>query len=62
VGTRDVVELVVLAALWGALFLGEAITFRMVAGAGIVLAGTALATGMVNLPAGPAGLARRANR
>lgn len=38
------------AVAWGALFLGEAITFRMLAGAGIVLAGTALATGFVKLP------------
>jgi len=43
---------------WGALFLGEAITVRMLAGAGIVLAGTALATGIVKLPAGQAGLPR----
>ena len=36
---------------WGALFLGEALTARMIAGAAIVLAGTALATGLVKLPA-----------
>jgi drug/metabolite transporter (DMT)-like permease len=35
---------------WGALFLGEAVTARMLAGAAIVLAGTALATGTVRLP------------
>jgi len=38
------------AILWGALFLGEALTGRMLAGALIVVAGTALATGVVKLP------------
>ena len=38
------------AILWGALFLGEAVTARMLAGAAIVVAGTVLATGMVSLP------------
>jgi drug/metabolite transporter (DMT)-like permease len=38
------------ATTWGALLLGEPITARLVAGAGIVLAGTALATGLVRLP------------
>jgi len=50
------------AMVWGALFLGEAIALRMLAGAGIVLAGTALATGIVKLPARPPGLARGADR
>ena len=36
---------------WGALFLGETLTPRTIAGAAIVLAGTALATGLVKLPA-----------
>jgi drug/metabolite transporter (DMT)-like permease len=38
------------AVLWGTLFLGEALTPSMVAGCAVVLAGTALATGMVRLP------------
>jgi drug/metabolite transporter (DMT)-like permease len=38
------------AMLWGGLFLGERLTARMLAGAAIVLAGTALATGTVRLP------------
>lgn len=42
------------AILWGAIFLGEAVTARMLAGAAVVLVGTALATGMVRLPAPPA--------
>ncbi|GEJ56291.1 DMT family transporter [Anaeromyxobacter diazotrophicus] len=36
---------------WGGLFLAEALTARMVAGAAVVLVGTALATGLVKLPA-----------
>lgn len=36
---------------WGALLLGEVVTPRMLAGGAIVLAGTALATGTVRLPA-----------
>jgi len=43
------------AILWGALFLGEAVTGRMLAGAAVVLVGTALATGMVRLPGGAGG-------
>jgi drug/metabolite transporter (DMT)-like permease len=35
------------AILWGAVFLGEAITAQMVAGGGIVLVGIALALGLV---------------
>jgi len=35
---------------WGAAFLGEAISGRMLAGSAVVIAGTALATGMVKLP------------
>ncbi len=35
------------AMLWGALFLGEAVTGTMLAGCGVILAGTALATGVV---------------
>jgi len=34
--------------LWGALFLGESITARMLAGAATILAGTALTTGLVD--------------
>jgi drug/metabolite transporter (DMT)-like permease len=41
------------AVLWGAAFLGEPLTARTVAGACIVLAGTALVTGLVKLPARP---------
>jgi drug/metabolite transporter (DMT)-like permease len=41
------------AVLWGALFLGESLTLRMLAGAAIVLAGTALATGLARLPSAP---------
>ncbi|HET9553942.1 MAG TPA: DMT family transporter [Anaeromyxobacteraceae bacterium] len=36
---------------WAALFLGEPVTPRTIAGAAVVLAGTALATGLVKLPA-----------
>ena len=35
------------AMLWGGLFLGEAVTLTMLAGCGVILAGTALATGLV---------------
>ena len=35
------------AILWGALFLGEAVTATMLAGCAVILAGTALATGVV---------------
>ena len=38
------------AMLWGGLFLGEAVTGTMVAGCAVILAGTALATGVVRLP------------
>jgi drug/metabolite transporter (DMT)-like permease len=48
------------AILWGALFLGEALTGRMLAGALIVVAGTALATGVVKLPGAAKGAARSA--
>src|SRR5690606_3496442 len=34
--------------LWGAVFLGESITARMLAGAATILAGTALTTGLVD--------------
>jgi drug/metabolite transporter (DMT)-like permease len=44
------------AVLWGAAILGETLTPRMLTGAGIVLAGTALATGLIQ----PRGRARRA--
>jgi drug/metabolite transporter (DMT)-like permease len=37
--------------LWGALFLGEALTPSMLAGGLVILAGTALASGVVRLPA-----------
>jgi drug/metabolite transporter (DMT)-like permease len=39
------------AVLWGALFLGEALSTSMAAGGAIVLAGTALATGWLSWPA-----------
>src|SRR6266511_2507454 len=38
------------AVAWGALFLREPVTVRALAGSAIVLAGTALATGLVRLP------------
>jgi drug/metabolite transporter (DMT)-like permease len=38
--------------LWGALFLGEAVTPAMFLGGAIILAGTALVTGVVSLPFG----------
>jgi drug/metabolite transporter (DMT)-like permease len=38
------------AVAWGALLLGESLTPRAIAGAAVVLAGTALATGLVRLP------------
>lgn len=37
----------VFAVLWGAMFLGEAVTAAMVAGCGVILLGTALATGLI---------------
>lgn len=40
------------AILWGAIFLGEAVTARMLLGAAVVVVGTALATGVVRLPLG----------
>jgi hypothetical protein len=43
---------------WGGLVLGEALTGRMLAGAGVVLVGTALATGVVALPSSRHGGAR----
>ena len=39
------------AMVWGALFLDEVLTGRTLAGAAVVLVGTALATGLVKLPA-----------
>lgn len=39
------------AVLWGALFLGEAITPAMVGGCAVILLGTALATGLLKWPA-----------
>ncbi len=38
------------AMLWGALFIDEAVTTTMVAGCAVILAGTALATGVIALP------------
>lgn len=40
------------AMLWGALFIDEAVTASMVAGCAVILAGTALATGVIALPGG----------
>jgi drug/metabolite transporter (DMT)-like permease len=40
----------VFAVLWGALFLREEITLSMAAGCAVILAGTALASGLVTLP------------
>lgn len=37
----------VFAVLWGAMFLGEQVTAAMVAGCGVILLGTALATGLI---------------
>jgi drug/metabolite transporter (DMT)-like permease len=37
-------------ALWGALFLGEAVTPAMWSGGAVILMGTALVTGVVTLP------------
>ena len=42
--------------LWGALFLGEPVTFGMIAGCAVILFGTALATGVI----GPAAKAKPA--
>jgi drug/metabolite transporter (DMT)-like permease len=38
--------------LWGALFLGETVTAAMLMGCAVILAGTALVTGVVSLPLG----------
>ena len=43
------------ATVWGGLFLGETLTARMAAGGAIVLAGTALALGVLGRRAAPAG-------
>lgn len=43
----------VFAALWGALFLGEMPTGTMLAGGGVILLGTALATGVLRRPGRP---------
>jgi drug/metabolite transporter (DMT)-like permease len=40
--------------LWGALFLGEAVTPAMGLGAAVILLGTALATGVLRWPLRPA--------
>jgi drug/metabolite transporter (DMT)-like permease len=40
----------VFATVWAAVFLGEAITPRLLAGGAIVLTGTALALGLVGAP------------
>jgi drug/metabolite transporter (DMT)-like permease len=45
------------AVAWGSAFLGEPVTGRMLAGAGVVLLGTALATGLVRVPERAAGRA-----
>ena len=39
------------AMLWGALLLGESVSLSMLGGAAVVLLGTALATGVLRLPA-----------
>jgi hypothetical protein len=46
--------------LWGALFLGEPVTAKMIAGCAVVLFGTALATGVIgaSVKAKPAGAGR----
>jgi drug/metabolite transporter (DMT)-like permease len=36
--------------LWGALFLGEAVTLWMVAGCAVILLGTGLVAGVLKLP------------
>jgi drug/metabolite transporter (DMT)-like permease len=38
------------AMLWGALILGESVTLTMLAGCAVILAGTALATGLARIP------------
>jgi drug/metabolite transporter (DMT)-like permease len=38
------------AVLWGALFLDEAVTLRMIIGGSVILAGTSLVAGMMPLP------------
>jgi drug/metabolite transporter (DMT)-like permease len=43
----------IFAVAWGGLFLGETLSWPLVAGCAVVFAGTALATGMVRLPARP---------
>lgn len=48
------------AVLWGALFLGEALTVPMVAGCAVILFGTALATGLVGSPRQSAAASRSA--
>ncbi|RZL93262.1 MAG: EamA/RhaT family transporter, partial [Variovorax sp.] len=45
----------VFAVLFGAVFLGEAITPWMVLCGGVVVLGTALATGLIRLPGRPRG-------
>jgi hypothetical protein len=58
---RDLTDLLLLAALWGAsfLFLREAITVQMAAGGAVILVGTALALGLVGAPRGVATSAAR---
>jgi drug/metabolite transporter (DMT)-like permease len=41
------------AVAWGAMFLGETLTWQMVLGCGVILLGTALATGVLR-PSWPA--------
>ena len=53
VGASAVTFLIpVFAALWGALFLDEAVTLQMLAGGAVILAGTALALGLLRRRAG----------
>ena len=42
---RDVVDFILLSAGWGAVFLPETVTLRMVLGGAVVLAGMALTLG-----------------
>jgi drug/metabolite transporter (DMT)-like permease len=53
VNRRDTLDLLGLAALWGALFLGEMPTGTMLAGGRVILLGTALATGVLRRPGRP---------
>lgn len=56
---RDLTDFLLLAALWGAVFLSEAITLQMAAGGAAIPVGTALAPGFVGAPRAAATSAAR---